>query len=189
MFPMIATAGSSPPQANRRYRGRTRPASGSRCPSRQVGRHAGGSLADLAAARAFWREADFVSVGSNDLGSSSCSPATAAIRAWPAAMTRCRRPCWRAGDQWSRHCAAAGRPLSVCGEMASRPIEAMGLAGFGAESPVHGSPRPSARLKPCSTQPRYRAIAGLYGRPRVGLPHASLRRDLISYARDHDVAL
>ena len=34
----------------------------------------------------------------------------------------------------ARHCAAAGRPLSVCGEMAGRPLEAMALLGLGIDS-------------------------------------------------------
>ena len=59
------------------------------------------------------------------------SPATAAIRGLPTATICCRRRCWRCSARSSRQCRAAGMPLSMCGEMAGNPIEAMALIALG----------------------------------------------------------
>ncbi len=132
------------------------------------------------------RQADFVSVGSNDLAQflfasdrgnprlagryDPLSPAMLSVLA-----------------QVVRHCAKAGRPISVCGEMAGRPLEAMALLGLGLN---RLSMAPSA-IGPVKTMLRSLEIGPLkaYMTERIGLPHASLRRDLTSYARDHGVAL
>ena len=80
------------------------------------------------------REVDFVSVGSNDL----LQFLFAADRGTPALFSRydllsppvlsLLEPCWR------RPRAAKGGkgvPVSLCGEAASRPLEAMALVGLG----------------------------------------------------------
>ena len=132
------------------------------------------------------RQADFLSVGSNDLAQflfasdrgnprlagryDPLSPAMLSVLA-----------------QVVRHCAKARRPISVCGEMAGRPLEAMALLGLGLN---RLSMAPSA-IGPVKTMLRSLDIGQLraYMAELIGLPHASLRRDLTSYARDHDVAL
>ena len=132
------------------------------------------------------RQADFLSVGSNDLAQflfasdrgnprlagryDSLSPAMLSVMA-----------------QVVRHCTKAGRPISVCGEMAGRPLEAMALLGLGLN---RLSMAPSA-IGPVKTMLRSLDIGQLraYMAGLIGLPHASLRRDLTSYARDRGVAL
>jgi phosphotransferase system, enzyme I, PtsP len=135
---------------------------------------------------ALMRQADFLSVGSNDLAQflfasdrgnprlagryDPLSPAMLSVLA-----------------QVVRHGVKAGRPISVCGEMAGRPLEAMALLGLGLN---RLSMAPSA-IGPVKTMLRSLDIGQLrrYMADLIGLPHASLRRDLTSYARDHDVAL
>ncbi len=86
-----------------------------------------------------------------------------------------------------RHCRDTDRPLSVCGEMAARPLEAMALLGLGFS---RLSMAPSA-IGPVKTMLRSLDIRRLraYMAERNGRPRASLRRELSAYARDHDVAL
>ncbi len=135
---------------------------------------------------ALLKQADFLSVGSNDLAQflfasdrgnprlagryDPLSPAMLSVLA-----------------QVTRHCEQAGRPISVCGEMAGRPLEAMALLGLGL---ARLSMAPSA-IGPVKTMLRSLDIGQLqaYLTGRIGLPHASLRRDLTAYARDHGVAL
>ena len=132
------------------------------------------------------RLADFISVGSNDLAQflfasdrgnprlagryDSLSPAMLSIIAHLVAR-----------------CAEAGRPISVCGEMAGRPLEAMALLGLGL---YRLSMAPSA-IGPVKTMLRSLDIGQLqsYLADRVARGHGGLRRDLLAYARDHGVAL
>jgi phosphotransferase system enzyme I (PtsP) len=131
-------------------------------------------------------QADFLSVGSNDLAqflfasdrgnprlAGRYDPLSPAMLSVLAHVTR--------------HCAEAGRPISICGEMAGRPLEAMALLGLGLN---RLSMAPSA-IGPVKTMLRSLDIGRLqtYMAGRIGLPHASLRRDLTSYAHDHGVAL
>ncbi len=131
-------------------------------------------------------QADFLSVGSNDLAqflfaSDRGNPRLAGRYdpLSPAMLSMLA--------QVVDHCAAAGRPISVCGEMAGRPLEAMALLGLGL---VRLSMAPSA-IGPVKTMVRSLDIGQLqaYIAGCIGLPNASLRRDLTSYARDHGVAL
>jgi len=132
------------------------------------------------------READFLSIGSNDLAqflfaSDRGNPRLAGrYDSLSAAMLRMLA-------QVLRHCAEAGRPVSVCGEMAGRPLEAMALLGLGI---TRLSMAPSA-IGPVKTMLRSLDIAQLqaYMNDRIALAHANLRGDLLSYARDHGVTL
>jgi phosphotransferase system, enzyme I, PtsP len=135
---------------------------------------------------ALLRQADFISVGSNDLAQylfasdrgnprlaeryDSLSPAMLAVLA-----------------EVARHCVAASRPVAVCGEMAGHPLEAMVLLGLGFR---RLSMSPSA-LGPVKTMLRSLDIGSLatYLNDKMGLPQASLRRELESYARDHGISL
>ena len=132
------------------------------------------------------KEADFLSIGSNDLAqflfaSDRGNPRLAGrYDSLSAAMLRML-------VQVLRHCAEAGRPVSVCGEMAGRPLEAMALLGLGI---TRLSMAPSA-IGPVKTMLRSLDIAQLqaYMNDRIALAHADLRGDLLSYARDHGVTL
>jgi phosphotransferase system enzyme I (PtsP) len=132
------------------------------------------------------RLADFISVGSNDLAQflfasdrgnprlagryDSLSPAMLSVIA-----------------QLVARCAEAGRPISVCGEMAGQPLEAMALLGLGL---YRLSMAPSA-IGPVKTMLRSVDIGQLqsYLADRVAQGHGGLRRDLLAYAKDHGVAL
>jgi phosphotransferase system enzyme I (PtsP) len=76
---------------------------------------------------------DFVSVGTNDL----MQYLFAADRGNPRVDTRydpLSPPALRALEQIQRSCAETGTPVSVCGEMAGRPLEAFALVALGFEA-------------------------------------------------------
>ncbi len=82
---------------------------------------------------ALLRRADFVSVGSNDL----LQFVFAADRGSELVARRydpLSAPFLRALRTIAAACARAGAPVSVCGEMAGRPLEALALAGLGYRS-------------------------------------------------------
>ncbi|MDP8969046.1 MAG: phosphoenolpyruvate--protein phosphotransferase, partial [Actinomycetota bacterium] len=86
-----------------------------------------------------------------------------------------------------QRCRQAGVQLSVCGEMASRPLEAMALAGLGVRH-LSLSPSDLGPVKamlaslPCARLTAY--LARLYD-----LPDHSVRARLKNYAVDHGVNL
>jgi phosphotransferase system enzyme I (PtsP) len=86
-----------------------------------------------------------------------------------------------------RRCDAAGRPVSVCGEMAGQPLEAMALVGLGLRSLSMPPPAVGA----VKTMIRSLDLGGLkdYLEEIRRLPVVSLRRNLMAFARDHAVAL
>jgi phosphotransferase system enzyme I (PtsP) len=134
------------------------------------------------------RVADFISVGTNDLlqffyaadrGSAAVagrydvlSPAMLALLADLAAQAQ-----------------AAGVPLSVCGEAASRPLEAITLVGLGISTlsmPASGILPVKAALAAVDL-PAFRAL--LTAVRRAGAVEGSLREPIASWAREHDVPM
>ena len=133
---------------------------------------------------ALMRRADFVSVGSNDLLQflfaadrdnqkvaaryDVLSPSVLAMAAHIVDAAR-RSAC----------------PLTFCGEMASRPLEAMALIGLGFRSL---SVAPSA-VGPVKAMLRSSELAPLesYVRSLAGLPDRSVRGRLRAYAIDHGI--
>jgi len=87
----------------------------------------------------------------------------------------------------SRHCRAAGVRLSVCGEMAGRPLEAMALIGLG----VHHLSLSPAQIGPVKAMLRSLDAGRFhdYLSALLGLSDHSLRRRLSAYAQDHAVSL
>ena len=76
------------------------------------------------------READFISVGSNDL----VQFLFAADRGTPSLYNRydvLSRPVFDRLEQLLTAASAAGVPVSLCGEAASRPLEALAFVGLG----------------------------------------------------------
>lgn len=135
---------------------------------------------------ALLREVDFLSVGSNDLMQF---------------LFACDRNSPVLGERYDvlsppalgflrglvEHCRDAGVPLAICGEMASRPIEAMALVGLGVRR-LSLSP---AQIGPVKVMLRSLDAGGLsaYLLGLLDLPDHSLRRRLLAYAHDHAVAL
>jgi phosphotransferase system enzyme I (PtsP) len=84
-------------------------------------------------------------------------------------------------------CREAGVGLCICGEMASRPLEAMALIGIG----VRELSLASAELAPVKAMLRSLDAAPLsaYISTLLDLPDHSLRGRLQAYARDHGTVL
>ena len=129
-------------------------------------------------------EADFVSVGSNDLAqfffASDRGNPRLADRYDPLSPAMLL-----ALSEVARQCAAAHRPLSVCGEMASKPIEAMALLGVGIGSLSMAPPAigpVKLMVRSLEVDPLRNYMSGL-----IRHPHASIRQELMAYARDHGV--
>jgi phosphotransferase system enzyme I (PtsP) len=84
-------------------------------------------------------------------------------------------------------CEAAGVPLSLCGEMASRPLEAMALIGCGFRT-LSMSPPAVGEVKSMLRSLHVGDLAdfmeGLYG-----LTDSSVRLRLKAFARDHGVLI
>ena len=79
-----------------------------------------------------------------------------------------------------RECAAAGRPLSICGEMAGNPIEAMVLIALGFRTAVDGRDRDRAGQDD-DPQPRCGCAGAISRRDRR--PSRSLAATLVRSLR------
>ncbi len=82
-------------------------------------------------------------------------------------------------------CEKAGVPLSLCGEMAGSPVEAMTLIGLGFRT----ISMPPAKVGAVRAMVRSLEIGALsaYLETLLALPDHSLRRKLTAYARDHGI--
>lgn len=129
---------------------------------------------------------DFISVGSNDLiqflfacdrGSPILSDRYDVLS--PSALSFL--------SSLVNRCAEYNVKLSVCGEMASRPIEAMALIGLGVR---HLSLSP-AQIAPVKAMVRSLNVGGLraYMERLMKLSVHSVRNRLMVYAHDHTIAL
>ncbi len=129
---------------------------------------------------------DFVSIGSNDLfqflfacdrGSSRLSERYCTLSPVVLGVLR----------SVSEQCRDAGVSLSLCGEMAGNPLDAMALIGAGVKT-LSVSPKAvgpvKAMIRSLSAKPLRSFMEGLYG-----LPHRSLREMLRAYAKDHGVII
>lgn len=138
----------------------------------------------------FWQlpaicaRADFISVGSNDLlqflfasdrGNPHLADRYDALS--PAALSFLAS----IADQ----CANLGKDLTVCGDMASRPLEAMALVGLG----FRGLSMPAAAIGPVKDMVRRVKIESLsrYMRDLTRLPDHSVREKLRIYAQERGI--
>jgi phosphotransferase system enzyme I (PtsP) len=129
---------------------------------------------------------DFLSVGSNDLrqflfASDRGSPRIAdRYDTLSSAMLGLL-------EHLARECAAAGVPLSLCGEMAGQPLDAMALIGLGFRTLSMSPPA----VGPVKTMVRSLDLGRLqtYLTGIQGSAAGSLRGKLRAFARDHNVAL
>jgi phosphotransferase system enzyme I (PtsP) len=127
---------------------------------------------------------DFISVGSNDLvqfffASDRDNPRLASRydALSPSLLTLLRHIV--------ETCTAADVPVTLCGEMAARPLEAMALVGLGFRS----MSMPAAAIGPVKRMVRSVDAADLGTRlqPLLNLPDRSLRGRLETYARENGV--
>ena len=130
------------------------------------------------------REVDFVSVGTNDL----LQFLFAADRGTPLLAGRydvLSPPVLDLLDELNGKCCAANVPLSVCGEAASRPLEALTLVGLG----ITSLSMPANSLLPLKAMfcdldlPALRAYLSALRRNSGGVE--SLREPITSWAREH----
>jgi phosphotransferase system enzyme I (PtsP) len=134
------------------------------------------------------RVADFISVGTNDLlqflyaaDRSSAALAGRYDMLSPAMLSLI------AGLAAAAH--AAGVPLSVCGDAASRPLEAITLVGLG----VTILSMPASDILPVKAAlaavdlPTFRSL--LSAVRRGGATEGSLREPIAAWAREHDVPI
>ncbi|WP_328703003.1 phosphoenolpyruvate--protein phosphotransferase [Arenibaculum pallidiluteum] len=132
------------------------------------------------------RRVDFLSVGSNDL----LQYLFAADRGNPKLATRydpLSPALLRLLRSLVRQADAAKVPLSVCGEIAGRPLEAMALAGLGYRILSMSPPAVGAvktMIRSLDLGPLREYLEGL-----LDLPDHSLRDKLLAYARDHGVMI
>jgi phosphotransferase system enzyme I (PtsP) len=82
-------------------------------------------------------------------------------------------------------CSAAGKPLSVCGEAASDPLEALSLVALG----MRHLSMPASAIGPVKEMIRSMTLAHTaeYVNSLLHSPDHSLRTKIQSYARDHGV--
>ena len=129
-------------------------------------------------------DADFVSIGSNDL----MQFLFAADRGTPQMANRydlLSPPVLDLLEAVVTHAAAAGAEVSVCGEHASRPLEAMVLAALGITTlsmPAASLLRIKAMMASVDMA-GLRAVLGALRRHAAG--QASLREPIASWAREH----
>ncbi|HSE76846.1 MAG TPA: putative PEP-binding protein, partial [Alphaproteobacteria bacterium] len=84
-------------------------------------------------------------------------------------------------------CAQADVPITLCGEMGGRPLEAMALVGLGYRS----LSMPPAAVGPVKAMVRSVEIDALerYLRGQIRSSRRSIRENLLSFARDHGIAV
>ena len=129
---------------------------------------------------------DFLSVGTNDL----VQFLFAADRGNPRLAERydpVSVPVLQLLSEVARACDAAKVPLTLCGEMAGQPLDAMALIGIGfrtlSMAPASIGPV-KAMIRSLELAPLEALLAGL-----ATLPPRTLRSKLHDFARDHAVAL
>ncbi|MGC2855357.1 phosphoenolpyruvate--protein phosphotransferase [Novispirillum sp. DQ9] len=135
---------------------------------------------------ALLREVDFISVGSNDL----VQFLFASDRGNPRMSERYDNlspPVLKVLRDLSQACNVAGVPLSVCGEMAGRPLEALALIALGYRSLSMSA----SGIGPVKTMLRSADIATVrsYLEPLLDRPQHSVRSALKAFACDHGIAL
>jgi phosphotransferase system enzyme I (PtsP) len=130
------------------------------------------------------RETDFISVGSNDLMqfmfAADRSSAVLAAR-----YDLLSAPVLDALEDVVRQADAAGVPVSLCGEAASRPLEALALAGIGFRRLSMPAPGllPVKALLAATDLPGFRPVLDEIRRGAAS--EASLREPLTIWAREN----
>jgi phosphotransferase system enzyme I (PtsP) len=129
---------------------------------------------------------DFLSVGSNDL----FQFLVAADRGNPRLADRFDplSPTFLTVlAELARRADLAGKPVTLCGEMAGRPLDALALAAIG----FRGLSMTAPALGPVKQMLRSADLAqvGAFLAPRIQDPAGGLRAELRAFARDHRIAV
>ena len=135
---------------------------------------------------ALLRRIDFLAIGSNDL----MQFLFACDRGNPQLIDRydvLSPPVLSFLRELVQRCREAGVQLSVCGEMASRPLEAMVLVGLGLRH-LSVSPSDVGPVKAMLASLSCARLSG-YLTQLYDLPDHSLRARLRNYAMDHGISL
>lgn len=133
-------------------------------------------------------ETDFISVGSNDL----LQFLFAADRTSPLMAGRydlLSGPAFDVLEQLVQAAGAAGKPISLCGEAASRPLEALALAGIGLTtlSMSAGAILPVKAMFTALDLGAFRPVLAAIRRGAAS--GASFRETLAAWAREQDLPL
>lgn len=131
-------------------------------------------------------QVDFLSVGTNDL--MQCLFAADRGNSQVANRYDVLSPVFlRLLRKIAHDCTSAGVPLSLCGEMAGEPLEAMALIGLGYRS----LSLPPFAVGPVKTMVRSMTVSTLedYLADLITRTESSMRSRLQAYARDHAIAL
>lgn len=134
---------------------------------------------------ALLQRVDFVSVGTNDL----LQYLFAADRGNPRVAERfdpLSPPALRALQRIQKACAATGTPVSVCGEMAGRPLEAFALTALGYEAlsmPASGLGPVKHMVLSCDREAARRGLE-----PLLASAQGSVREEVEALARRLGVA-
>ena len=129
---------------------------------------------------------DFVSIGSNDL----CQFLFATDRGNPRLSERydmLSPPVMTLFRDVVRQCRTFNVPLSLCGEMAANPLDAMALIGLGFDS-ISVQPNAVGPIKAMIRSLDARLL-GQYLDSLCGLSQHSLRGNLRSFAKDHAIKI
>jgi len=132
------------------------------------------------------RVADFISVGSNDL----LQFLFATDRGNPRVSGRydpLSVPVLRMLRDVREQCDAAGRPVTICGEMAGRPLEAMALVGLGyrrLSMAAQGIGPVKQMLRSMDS-----GVVTNYVRTLIERNAPNPRRALSAFARDHAITI
>ncbi|WP_299438220.1 phosphoenolpyruvate--protein phosphotransferase [uncultured Rhodospira sp.] len=135
---------------------------------------------------ALLRAADFVSVGSNDL----LQFLFATDRGNPRVSSRydvLSVPVLRMLRDVREQCDAAGKPVTICGEMAGRPLEAMALIGLGYRR-LSMAAQGIGPVKQMLRSMDSRTVT-TYVQALIDRSAAHPRRALASFARDHAITI
>ncbi len=135
---------------------------------------------------ALLRRIDFLSVGSNDL----LQFMLAADRGNPRLAGRydvLSPPILAFLRQLTKRCDSAGVPVTLCGEMAGQPLEAMALIGLGFRA-ISMPPPAVGEIKMMVRSLRLGPLRA-YMQRLEELPDRSVRERLRTYATDHGVAI
>jgi phosphotransferase system, enzyme I, PtsP len=131
-------------------------------------------------------EADFVSIGSNDL-QQFLFAADRGAAALAGRYDFISPPMLDMLDRAVAIGEAAGRPISLCGEAASRPLEALTLIGLGFRTLSMSAPRVLAikELLAAADLPAFREV--LRTIRRMGGDDPSLREPIAAWAKEHNL--